>query len=31
MMALQNMRMVCDNTYLVDHQTIRERKIDEGD
>jgi len=29
MMALQNMRMVCDNTYLLDQQTIKGRKIDE--
>lgn len=29
MMALQNMRMVCDNTYLLDQQTIKGKKIDE--
>jgi superfamily II DNA or RNA helicase len=29
MMALQNMRMVCDNTYLLDQQTIKGGKIDE--
>lgn len=29
MMALQNMRMVCDNTYLIDKQTIKGQKIDE--
>lgn len=29
MMALQNMRMVCDNTYLIDKKTIQGKKIDE--
>ncbi len=29
MMALQNMRMVCDNTYLVDQRMIKGKKIDE--
>ncbi|MFH1867540.1 MAG: DEAD/DEAH box helicase [Candidatus Omnitrophota bacterium] len=29
MRALQNMRMVCDNTYLVDKETIHGKKIDE--
>lgn len=29
MMALQNMRMVCDNTYLIDKKTVQGKKIDE--
>lgn len=29
MRALQNMRMVCDNTYLVDERTVKGKKIDE--
>ena len=29
MMALQTMRMVCDNTYLVDKKSLKGKKIDE--